>query len=220
MWFLNSGMTLERALINILASLLVLFVMIPLHEFSHGYIAYKFGDNTAKINGRLTLNPIVHVSSLGAVWLILFNFGWGNPVPVNYRNFKKPRLAMISVALAGLASNIIAAFLGAVAYNTLFLMSNSISHNVFEMLSMFFGAFIVINVKIAVFNLIPFSYLDGSKILESVLPSKILYKWYKHERILTLVIFILLLSGVLSMPLHVIQSTMIRWVFFTASFIK
>ena len=92
MWFLQDGMTLQKAIMNILAILITIFVVMPIHEWTHGFVAYKFGDNTAKYSGRLTLNPLAHIDPLGAAAMILFRFGWAKPVPVDARNFKNPKV--------------------------------------------------------------------------------------------------------------------------------
>jgi len=91
MWFLQPGITFEDLIIRMLVTLVVIFVSLPLHEFAHAWTAYKLGDDTAKNLGRLTINPLAHFSTLGAVCLLLFDFGWANPVPIDTRNFKHPK---------------------------------------------------------------------------------------------------------------------------------
>ena len=107
MWFLQSTLTFREVLMRLLASVVIIFTVLPLHEYAHGWVAYKLGDNTAKYSGRLTLNPIEHIDPLGALGILLFGFGWAKPVPIDSRNFKNPKSGMALTALAGPASNII-----------------------------------------------------------------------------------------------------------------
>ena len=103
-------------LIYYVLSALAVLIILTIHEYSHGYMAYKLGDNTAKSYGRLTLNPIKHLDPVGALCLVFFHFGWAKPVPINPRNFKNPKRDFALVALAGPLSNLIFAFLSALLY--------------------------------------------------------------------------------------------------------
>ena len=145
----------------------ILIILIPIlifslcfHEFAHGYIAYKLGDNTAQRNGRLTLNPIYHLDPIGSLMILFVGFGWAKPVPVNPSNFKNPRNDMIKVAFAGPASNLILALIGGcfMRLNTIF----SFNSNETILISLYF--FIFINISLAIFNLIPIAPLDGAQI--------------------------------------------------------
>ena len=113
---LNRELSLERAIMQILAVSMIVFLVMPLHEFAHGLIAYKLGDNTAKNMGRLRFSPSAHIDPLGALMILLVGFGWAKPVPVNPRNFKNPKVGMAITALAGPVSNILAAIVGAVLF--------------------------------------------------------------------------------------------------------
>ncbi len=202
MWFLQNGMTLERALAVIASILVTIFIILPIHEWAHGFIAYKLGDKTAKYSGRLTLNPLKHVDPLGAAAMILFRFGWAKPVPVDDRNFKNPKLGMALVAFAGPLSNLVVALIAAICANALIYFNAALlSQSVLMYVLIFLYSFIGINIGLAVFNLLPFPPLDGSKILAAFLPDRILYKYYQKQHLITLVVFFLLFTGVLSVPL-------------------
>ena len=150
----------------------VLIVLLPIlvfslcfHEFSHGYIAYRLGDNTAARNGRLTLNPMAHLDPIGSLMILFAGFGWAKPVPVNPINFSNPRVDMMKVAFAGPASNLLLAFIAGLinryaSYNHFF--NSAILEN-----TLFF--FIFINIALAVFNMLPVAPLDGSQIFGNMI---------------------------------------------------
>ena len=106
---LRNGGSFINVIVYILSTLLTIFLVLPLHECAHGFIAHKLGDDTAKREGRLTLNPLVHIDYIGAALMLLVGFGWAKPVPVNSRYFKDPKKGMALTALAGPVSNLLAA---------------------------------------------------------------------------------------------------------------
>ena len=146
----------------IVLAILLLYSVIA-HEVAHGWVAYLFGDDTAKRYGRLTLNPASHIDFIGALMLFIVGFGWAKPVPVNYYNLRNSRFGMMSVALAGCATNILIA---TIAIFLLQLPSISTSRTFLTMLTILAR----INIILGAFNLIPVPPLDGSKILMSFLP--------------------------------------------------
>jgi Zn-dependent protease len=136
------------------------------HEISHGYAAYKLGDNTAKFTGRLSLNPLRHIDPIGFLCILLVGFGWAKPVMVNPYNLKNPKVDMALIAAAGPISNFIMAFLASFIYVYLwyaFFPLNSYVKLVLE-------NFLIFNLTLGVFNLIPFPPLDGSKIVMGIMP--------------------------------------------------
>ncbi|OAT86448.1 site-2 protease family protein [Desulfotomaculum copahuensis] len=162
---------------------------LTLHELAHGWTAYRMGDHTARDQGRLTLNPAAHVDIIGLILLFVAGFGWAKPVPVNPFNFRGDRRrGMMLVSLAGPATNLLLAVLGAVLLG---LGGWKLPYGQ-EILS----ALIQINVVLAIFNLIPVPPLDGSKILAGLLPGS--QRWiYGLEQYGTIVLLFLLFTGVI-----------------------
>lgn len=221
MWFLRSGMTLEQAVVVILILLITIFVILPIHEWAHGFVAYKLGDKTAKESGRLTLNPLKHIDPLGAASMILFKFGWANPVPVNARNFKNPKLGMALTALAGPLSNLIIALFSALGMYTLVYFFGGTHdaqiENIVYIIIVFLNLFADINIGLAVFNLLPLPPLDGSKILGAFLPNNLLFKYYQYERYIMFAVLFLLFTNILDLPLNFFKNLVahvISWLAF------
>ncbi|MEE0265511.1 MAG: site-2 protease family protein [Acutalibacteraceae bacterium] len=203
---LNGEFSLQTALMNILAVSVIVFLVMPLHEFAHGFIAYKLGDKTAKNMGRLKFSPAAHIDPVGALMILLVGFGWAKPVPVNPRYFKNPKVGMALTALAGPVSNLLAALVGGLFVNgSVALVYNvalsDVMFTVVDLLFTFFSYFLAVNISLAVFNLIPIPPLDGSKILFAFLPDKLVYKAYQYERHFNTILIFLIAFGALTGPL-------------------
>ena len=190
-------------LIELLIGIPCVIIALVIHEISHGFIAYKLGDPTAKNMGRLTLNPLKHLDPLGTASMIFFKFGWAKPVPIDSRYFKKPRRDIALSALAGPLANLLIALLGAFIYSlSLIFLRNLVfeSANFLYYLctaySMLMVNFIWLNIALAIFNLIPLPPLDGSRIFLIWLPYRIYAKILRYEReIAALFLVILLLDS-------------------------
>jgi len=198
------NLTFEALLIHILVILFVVFVILPIHEFAHAGAAYLLGDKGIKYRGRLTFNPLAHVDPMGALCLLLVGFGWAKPVPIDPRYFKNPKGGMALSALAGPMSNLICGFLSGVS---LVLITNFAPQmyagkfGYYFILFLFY--FMAINVSLAVFNLIPFPPLDGSKIMYAFLPDSAVNFMYKIERYSIFLIYAVIIlfsrSGILDL---------------------
>ena len=189
---------------QVISILFVILCILPLHELAHAWVANKLGDPTAKLEGRLTFNPLASVDPMGALALLLFGFGWAKPVPVDSRYFRKPKRDMAITALAGPVSNLLAAFVGAVlvAVMEAFSPYNGFTNFVYNVL----WYYVVVNISLAVFNLIPMPPLDGSRIVAAFLSDRVMYTYYRYQNLFVMVMFLLLRSGALSGPLATAQT--------------
>ncbi len=214
-------------LIEILLCVPAALIALSVHEYAHGYAAYRLGDPTAKALGRLTLNPLRHLDPVGTVFMILFRFGWAKPVPINARYFKDPRKGMALTAAAGPASNFLMALLAAVLYKLTILLGNAaLSHwqsdivfFFFTYLALFFWIFHVMNLGLGVFNLLPLPPLDGSRIFYIFLPLKWYFGVMKYERQIQIVLLIALALGAFSGALSWIVGLLSDLMFLLISFI-
>ena len=208
-----SGEKLAIILPQIAAVLVIIFLILPLHEWAHGFVAHKLGDDTAKREGRLTFNPIASIDPIGALFILLFGFGWAKPVPINPNNFKHRRSGMALTALAGPVSNLVAALVGAFVYVGVFVLTKGDAPS---WVYYCFQYYISINVSLAVFNLLPLPPLDGSKIVGAFLSPKMEMQYYKYQRFIIPIVFILLFSGVMTGPLNVVQDAFLNGILWLA----
>ncbi len=165
-------------------------IALTLHEYAHGYVAHLLGDDTAKNSGRLTLNPIKHIDIIGLLALIVIHIGWAKPVPINPYNFRSRKSGTILVSLAGPLTNFVLALISGLLFK--------LTHSINEYLSFFFLYSIIINVGVAIFNMLPFPPLDGSKIAASLLPVKLEEYFYKYQQFLVIIVLGLYLLGFVS----------------------
>ena len=153
--------------LSFLIFLAALFLAISIHEAAHAWAADRLGDPTARFSGRLTLNPFAHLDPLGTLMLLLFGFGWGKPVPVDYYNLRQPRRDAALISLAGPLSNLILAIFISLVWRLGIYLSPPSG----QILSFFFLPLLQLNLILGVFNLLPLNPLDGGKILTGLLPS-------------------------------------------------
>lgn len=170
-----------------------LLVSLILHENAHGVVALYMGDTTAKDSGRLSLNPLKHLSPLGTLSLLIFHFGWAKPVPINPYNFRKKKLGNFLVSISGIITNFLLAFIFLVIFN--FVISE-VDANPY--LILFVKSMVQYNVLLGVFNLIPLPPLDGSKIVMTFLPDKVNYKLLSMERYTNMILIALIFTGAIS----------------------
>ncbi|QAT51247.1 site-2 protease family protein [Caproiciproducens sp. NJN-50] len=196
--FSGGSVDMASVISQILATLFIIFCILPLHEFAHGWAAEKLGDHTAKYSGRLTMNPLASFDPVGSLFLLLFGFGWAKPVPIDSRYFKNPKRDTALTAVAGPLSNFLAAWVGGIIYFGLILAARL---SLPGFVQSFFLAYITINVALAVFNLLPIPPLDGSKILGAFLSNRTLYNYYRYQNVIVMVAFLVLFSGMLDQPI-------------------
>lgn len=209
------------AITEILVVLLIVFLILPFHEWAHAFTAMKLGDTSIKRSGRLTLNPLAHIDPFGALALLLFGFGWAKPVMIDARNFKRPKLYMAITAVMGPVANILAATFGGLVLNALVKFAPDLveqynmgyyinagmvsgSKQFGYYLILFLVYYISINAFLAVFNILPIPPLDGSKILFMFLPDKWIYNISRYQMYISIAFILILFSSNLPAPFNVI----------------
>jgi Zn-dependent protease len=174
---------------------LTLIIAFTVHEFAHAYTAYKFGDQTAKKQGRLTLNPIQHLDPFGTLLIFFAGIGWARPVPVNRYHFKNPRAAGILVSIMGPISNFLLAFIG---FGILFYLVFSGAAANWPNVTKFFNYFVSLNLMLFAFNLVPLPPLDGYRIIEDLVSPNLRAKltgWEQYSILVFLVLMVTPLSN-------------------------
>lgn len=180
---------------DLLMGILPALICITLHELSHGAVAYALGDDTAKNAGRLTLNPLAHIDWWGLIMMVVFRFGWAKPVPVNMYRFKNPKRGMALTALAGPVSNVIITAVFLFLYGLLLhLKESALTDAILEMVL----TTAHLSMALAIFNFIPISPLDGSKVLFAFLPDEAYGKLMRYERYGMIVLLVLVATGATS----------------------
>lgn len=219
---------------SILASVVIVFTALPIHEFAHGWMAYKLGDHTAKNQGRLDLNPFSHFDLIGTTCLLLFGFGWAKPVPVNPFFFKNRKNGMALTALAGPVSNILVATIALVIKKIIFYTAISMGgiSTFISILLLVIDYIVQINLMLAAFNMLPIPPLDGSKIIAFFMPMHVygrVENWFLRYQqyifyAMIAVFFILPRAGgpfaqILSVPVEFLKGIIYFAIDFLTSFI-
>lgn len=208
------------------ARLIVLFTSMPVHEFAHGWVADKLGDQTARYQGRLDLNPLVHLDPLGTILILFTGFGWAKPVPVNPTKFNRKitmRAGMALTSLAGPVANVLMATVLLLVYKiialVLMLMNVSMG-NAIQIITTILSMMVTINVSLAVFNLLPIPPLDGYHILAYFLPARWEYVIAQYSRYIFLGLFaVMMFTNILSMPLTLLSGLIYRFLDFITGFV-
>ena len=231
---LTSLMTSPGALLSILYGLPGVLIAITFHEFAHGFVAYKLGDNTAKMEGRLSLNPLAHLDPIGTLMLVFLGIGWGKPVHVNPSNYTR-KMSMEKgeaiVSAAGPITNIILAFIFAIITfvvanitNTAISITNfgiyiSTTNTIYQVIINILISVVTVNVGLGIFNLIPLPPLDGSKIIMRFLPYKAKQWFINNEQIFYIIFIVLWISGLAGRIISPAISWLATWILQICSFI-
>lgn len=170
---------------DILVKLVAIVIAITVHEFGHAYSAHLLGDDTAKMNGRMTLDPAKHLDPIGILMMLIFRIGWARPVPVNPNNFKNYKIGNILVSLSGAFANILTAIIC--------IILNKYVH--LDALNMILWTTIGFNISFAAFNLLPIPPLDGWGVISSFIPYKYNEFVYKYESMSTFLFLILIITN-------------------------
>jgi Zn-dependent protease len=205
----SGGFSIDTV-IYALMTIVVVILSLSVHELSHGFAAYKLGDPTAKFDGRLSLNPLHHLDTWGTLSMLFFGFGWAKPVMINPNYFKNLKRDTALVSLAGPLSNFLLAFVGMFGFLYLYPLTRSLY--VFE----FFSIWIIANISLGVFNMIPIPPLDGSKIFLSLLPRKMYYEILRYEQFGFIILVIALYLNVLDPVLDFLINKIYALLFYAA----
>ncbi len=204
-------------IINLMVRVFVIFCVLPIHEFAHAFVAHRLGDDTARLSGRMTTNPLAHIDPIGALMIILAGFGYAKAVPVNIRNFKKRKPYMALTALAGPVLNIIMAlifmFIGMLIQVKIGVSDGSFTYYI----AVFMITAAQINISLAVFNLLPIPPLDGSRIFSLIIPDKYYYTIMQYERYIVYGVLALVFFGVLDGPISFLSGLLFDLIFSIAS---
>ena len=199
--------------------LFVWSVCLSVHESAHAYVAEKLGDPTGRLKGRVSLNPLAHLSIPGVILMLLFGFGYAKPVPVNIRNFKKRKLYFALTSLAGPVSNLLLALLFGLIFNAVnfIAVKKGMASETFIYVTFnFFYLASYFNVALAVFNMMPIPPLDGSRLVSMLLPDSLYYKLLSYERYIMYGLFavIFLFNRIGFSPVGIIGSyvfSFVKW---------
>ena len=200
MVFPLQGLLSGYQVLQYLLRAIVVLIAIPFHEAAHALVSHWLGDDTALRAGRLSLNPMRHFDPLGALCMLIGGVGWARPVGINPRNYRNPKVGMAISAAAGPVSNFLLAWLSMILYKVV--LYSGLAGRV-SPLAMFLYDMVVMNLSLAVFNLIPVPPFDGSRIALLFLPERLYFKAMRYEHYIMLAVLALVFLGALNVPLSV-----------------
>ncbi len=197
----NQGLTADQAVIYFLITMFVFLVSLTVHEFAHGYVAYKCGDMTPRLSGRLTLNPFKHLDLMGFLSFIILGVGWAKPIPVNPLNFKKFRKGQRLVSVAGVIANFLLGLLNAIFLLILFVVvkNTGINNEFASYLASIFSYFMVINSFLFMFNILPIYPLDGFNFITTFMRAENSYIKFNLRNGVKILLIILLTTSFIEM---------------------
>jgi Zn-dependent protease len=228
-------MDIANLVSHLVIFMVVLLLAISIHEAGHAWMSHKFGDDTAFMLGRVTLNPVVHTDPIGTLFIPILAFilgaiggaaasvpliGWGKPTPVNPSNWDRYKLANVMVSIAGIGANLILATIGFVIFKTLLetgsINASNVTSGLIQPLVIFLNYLIMLNVSLAVFNLLPFPPLDGSKVLSTFLPDSFQPVFQLLEQFGFLILLLLVYMGIIGLiirPFYILVQYLLftRW---------
>ena len=173
-----------------------ILLALTFHEYAHAYVAHRYGDDTAKQSGRLTLNPLRHLDPLGTIMIFLVHFGWAKPVPVNPQQLKNPKKNMLWISAAGPLMNMVIALISGILLRLLFSFGAApTQHSILGLLMIMAVMSLQINLALAIFNMFPIAPLDGSKILAGILPARYAKMLFLLERFGPFILIGLIIFG-------------------------
>ncbi len=197
----------------VIARILAFATAIPFHEAAHAFVSDKLGDHTARELGRLSLNPLRHLDPFGLLAMLIIGIGWAKPVPVNTAGYKNPRVGMAITALAGPVSNLVLGYICMVLYKLAAYtgqLQAASAADVFGTISTVLLYLVIINLNLAVFNMLPIPPFDGSRVFGLILPEKWYFKVMKYERFIMFGVLLLVWGGLLSKPLSMLNQWVIN----------